>query len=291
MRRTMGIAIAVFLGCLGIGTHSAYAICTAQDCPGGPPPPPPPPPTCPTIAPIPSNSFVTSCLSNNMSRCADEITSSVCDILRNQAQSQGYITPEAASWLAARGYCPAVYDMGDGWGTRLRGVCRWGCFAEDTEMLTGFTDDGQVLTTPAAQITAADTLMSMADESSFVETELVPRAIGTPVHGEEKPPLFVFVLGNGSTLRVTQHHPMVLASGLIVEAAQVETGASFVGIDGKPVAVRSISRERATGDVYNFETASDTQLGHIIVAEGVLVGDLKLQNDLAREQSSIELRR
>jgi hypothetical protein len=101
----------------------------------------------------------------------------------------------------------------------------------------------------------------------------------------------VFALSNGARLRVTQHHPMILEDGVIVEAAQVEAGASFIGVGGQAVAVASITRESTKEDVFNFQTVGDTQLGHVIVANGVLVGDLKLQNELAAEQASIELRR
>jgi hypothetical protein len=90
---------------------------------------------------------------------------------------------------------------------------------------------------------------------------------------------------------VTQHHPMILASGQIIEASQVDRAMAFVGLDGNPVAIKSITREQAIGDVFNFQTAGDTQLSHVIVAEGILVGDLKLQNELEAEQSSIQLRR
>jgi len=264
------------------GANSQYGPCSTAT---------PPPPTCPAIAPIPSDSFQCECKSRSQTRCADTITAAICGSLNTSARSLNYINDSAVTWLTANGYCAVVYDMMDGNGTRLQGVCRPGCFAEDTQIMTGFNDDGSACNAPAAAITELDTLLSMADESNLVGVELVSRSIRTPVHGPETPALFVFALGNGSTLRVTQHHPMVLANGLIVEAAQVKHGAAFVGIDGKPVAVTSISREQTTGDVYNFETASDTQLGHIIVAEGVLVGDLKLQNDLASEQTSIELRR
>jgi len=79
-------------------------------------------------------------------------------------------------------------------------------------------------------------------------------------------------------------------SGKIVEATLVDTRMSFVGLDGRPVAITAITREKAVDEVFNFETTGETQLGHIIVAEGVLVGDLKLQNEV-EEEGSIGLRR
>jgi hypothetical protein len=229
-----------------------------------------------------------------MSRCVTamggDVTPAACAGLRQTALTLMLITTDAFNWLASLDYCPVVVlDAGNV--AHLTGVCSRGCFAGDTEMLTGCADGGEACTTPASQLTADDTLMSLTDQSSVPNIKLEPRSIGRTVRGPEEPPLFVFALGNGSTLRVTQHHPMVLANGSIVEASHVDRGAAFAGSNGKPVAVTSISRERTKGDVYNFETASNTQLGHIIVAEGVLVGDLKLQNNVAFEERSIELRR
>ena len=66
---------------------------------------------------------------------------------------------------------------------------------------------------------------------------------------------------------------------------------SFVRLDGQPVKVTAIAREKPTADVFNFETAGATHMSHIIVAEGVLVGDLKIQDELADEEGSIALRR
>jgi hypothetical protein len=218
-----------------------------------------------------------------------EVTREACASLRQTALTLMLITDDAFNWMAGLDYCPiVVLDAGT---AHLTGICSRGCFAGDTEILTGCTDGGETCTTPASQLTADDTLMSLADQSSVPNIKLVSRSIDRSIHGPEDVPLFVFALGNGSTLRVTQHHPMVLANGSIVEASHVAAGAAFAGRDGKPVAVTSISRERTKGDVYNFETSSDTQLGHIIVAEGVLVGDLKLQNNVAFEEHSIELRR
>ncbi len=44
-------------------------------------------------------------------------------------------------------------------------------------------------------------------------------------------------------------------------------------------------------DVYNFRVVGNDAQAHIIVAEGVFVGDLSWQNELAAEMESIRLRK
>jgi hypothetical protein len=144
----------------------------------------------------------------------------------------------------------------------------------------------------AASVTPNSPLMSMADDANLGgDVSLASQSVKRIAMGPEDPKLFVFTLANGHTLRVTQHHPMVLDDGTVIEARKVTKKMSFVGLDGQPVAVTKITREKTTADVFNFDTGSETQLGHIIIAEGVLVGDLKIQNELEDEQGSIELRR
>jgi hypothetical protein len=302
MRNTMVLGIGVLIGSAGLSPHSAQAAACLPQLTGGdtslicrPPPdepPPPPPPRCPAALPHPATAFSLECKANedpNQTRCATDIPPLICTNMINEALALQLITVDGWTWLTNNRWCPVHYDVGAG--ERVQAVCKEGCFAEDTQILVGFDDDGEPRTKSAGKITVNDTLVSLADEASLLDLDLVARGIGRPVHGPEQPALFVFEMSNGARLRVTQHHPMVLANGKILEAARVTPGASFVGLDGEPVAVLSISREHTTEHVYNYETSSDTRLGHIIVAEGVLVGDLHVQNTQDREQGAIELRR
>jgi hypothetical protein len=247
---------------------------------------------CTAALPVPADAFDCACKTVNVDpsqRCSGALPQDSCNAMISSALSLGLITSDAVTFLQSNGFCPVVLDLGAG--PRIFDFCPVGCFAADTQILTSVPRDGKAGYTSASEITSRDTLMSMADEASLSEVTLAASAIRRLVHGPEKPLLYAFGLSNGSTLRVTQHHPMVLDNGKLIEANQVERRMSFVGVDGAPVAITSITREPAIADVFNFQTAGDTQLSHIIVAEGVLVGDLKLQNELEAEQGSIELRR
>lgn len=292
---------------LGLTAHSAYANCPIPIAPGGGedslaafslgggvtnvgcnPPRDPPEPKCPTNFPKPTNATVCACKTANRDmnvRCNGGLSAEACNGQISNALAVGAITADAQTWLSSNGWCPIVI------GGALTDLCPMGCFDPETQILTAMTDDGGASYTPAAQLLPRTPLMTLSDDAGMDTVDLVSRPISRVVYGPEVPPLFAFALSNGATLRVTSHHPMVLDSGVIVEAADVQPGASFVGIDGQPVVVTAISREPASGDVFNYETQGDSQLGHVMVADGVLVGDLKLQNALSAEEKLIELRR
>lgn len=246
---------------------------------------------CPAVIPVPANETQIACYTNKPvgQRCATAIDQTVCDFLNNTALSNGLITQGGFNFLNQVSFCAIVMDLGQGF--RVFDFCPKGCFAADTQIASSVASDGLAGYVPARSVAPKSTVVSMTDDASFSNLLLAPLSVKRIVLGPEDADLFVFALANGHTLRVTQHHPMVLDSGEIVQASQVNQKMSFVGLDGQPVAVTSITREKPTADVFNFETEGDTQLSHIIVAEGVLVGDLKIQNELSDEEGSIALRR
>jgi hypothetical protein len=202
------------------------------------------------------------------------------------------LTDDGYQWLKSNNYCPIHADYGAG--DHIYSICPMGCFAHDTEILTDEDTDTWMQASEVGASFAAtfqQPLMSMSDDATVRNVALTARDIARMTSGPEEPKLFVFKLSNGSTLRVTQHHPMVLHNGKIIEASQVHKSMSLAGADGHRVEILSITRENTANDVFNFMTGGDTQLSHVIVAEGVLVGDLKLQNELEFEQASIRLRR
>jgi hypothetical protein len=289
------IAITILLGLVAQTAYAKPQVCDFAAIEGGTTDsvapgcgePPDPTPTCPVTYPVPTNAAVCMCktTSPNVSPRCNNVPPNVCTALIANALAIGLITADAQAYLLSHGFCPIVIAG------VLTDLCPNGCFEGDTQILTGMTSDGDARYTAAAELLPSHPLVTLSDKSGMDAFDLVSRPISRVVYGPEKPALFAFSLSNGSTLRVTSHHPMVLDSGIIVEAAKVELGAAFVGIDGEPVLVKAINREPATGDVFNFETRGDGQLGHVMAAEGVLVGDLKLQNELAAEETLIALRR
>ena len=258
---------------LGFGAASAHADC---------------PPTIPK--PATTDDIICYTIGRDPSlRCAAPLPPDICNNQNQLAVNNGLVTLDGFAWLSNNGFCAMSTDFGAG--LQLYDFCPLGCFASDTQLLTGITKENKASYAQASSLNSPGTLMSLTDNASLDDVMLTPQSIKRMVHGPEEAELFVFALASGTTLRVTQHHPMVLDSGKIVEAAKVTTDMSFVGLNGASVAILAITREKTPEDVFNFETASETPLGHVIVAEGVLVGDLKLQNQLGAEEGSIGLRR
>ncbi len=247
---------------------------------------------CPATIPVPATVDDIVCYTVARDpglRCATALPPNICNNLNQTAAVHGLVTLDGFAWLSNNGFCAMSVDFGAG--LMLYDFCPLGCFASDTQMLTGFSRAGTAKYAQASSVSAPGSLVSVADDASLDNLILGAQPIKRTVHGPEDADLYVFALDNGAVLRVTQHHPMVLDNGKIVEAAKVDTSMSFVGIDGASLAIRAITREKPIGEVFNFETTAETLLGHVIVAEGVLVGDLKLQNELGREEASIGLRR
>lgn len=301
MRRVLAFVVPVCVVVLNAWVGAAHALCPMEPLlpevnvvcggGGGGGGGGTPPRTCTTTIPVPADSFDCQCKTSGRDpsqRCAFALPQDQCFNAIDNAAAMGLLTADAVSFLKSAGFCPIVQNFGSG--NFIYDFCPMGCLAADTKVMTS-TTFGKTNYVAASKITSQDTLVAMGEASSLHHVTLDTLPLQRVVFGPEQPDLYVFKLASGATLRVTQHHPMVLTSGKIVEAEEVPHGSAFMGVDGQPVAVLSISREHTNDNVYNFMTTSDTQLGHVIVAEGILVGDLKLQNELAQEESSIALRR
>lgn len=218
-------------------------------------------------------------------RCVSAITPDQCESELQYAYSKQLITCEAFRWGRSNGYYPAV-DRAN----RISAVCKCGCFEKNTSILT--TEDGrQTQWTPADQIRQDSKLAALDEKSSLSHPRLKAKPIKALTSGSERPALYAFELDNGRILKVTQHHGMLLANGRVVEAHTLSVGSKMLALDGKVVRVIAISRETTDDSVYNFEVDTSYKTGHIIAAEGILIGDLAWQNQLARELGSIALRR
>jgi hypothetical protein len=137
-------------------------------------------------------------------------------------------------------------------------------------------------------------------------------AVRQVIAGPETIPVVEFAL-EGKTLRVTQEHPMVIrfaqsklhpaaltapgtehdraltVPGELRKARDVAVGDELLLTGGKYARVTGIRREliAATDKVFNFELeAEGAAAKHLVIANGVVTGDLILQKRLATEDSS-----
>ncbi len=112
-------------------------------------------------------------------------------------------------------------------------------------------------------------------------------AIKRVIAGPEKFPLLVIQTGSGE-VKVTRAHPMITKEGL-KRADAIQVGDQIAAQSGTWEAVNAVSVEadRPRQTVWNFviDTASQDPSDHAILANGVITGDLYLQEYLAHRKS------
>ncbi|WP_141736085.1 Hint domain-containing protein [Oligoflexus tunisiensis] len=141
-----------------------------------------------------------------------------------------------------------------------------GCFAKDTQIRL---PDGR------------DVSIQSLKAGDKVWNPLLKRAVSVAkvVRGPENKPLYQIVQGD-RTVRVTQTHPFVTPLGLI-PASQLRVGDLIQSEDGRWAAVDAVVKEtqKYDDDVFNLELAADayTEAAHMVVANGIMSGDLFLQ--------------
>ena len=241
---------------------------------------------CPVALPIPADAADVACKADaNGGRCGGGLSYALCKENNDRALARGLITQDAYNWLQSNGFCAVNVDGVHS----IIAICPVGCFAEDTSILT--FNSGDAKWKLAKNVSIEDQLAALGYEAPLSSPSFDNRSIKRLVHGDEEADLYVFHLSNGHRLRVTQHHGMVLADGRVVEARNVKASDLFVGLDGSDVEIEKITRQAAKADVYNFLVNADAPQEHVIVAEGVLVGDLAWQSTRVEEMDSIRLRR
>lgn len=218
---------------------------------------------------------------NNSGRCNGGIKTPECHEEIAYAVAEGMIDAATGKWARANNYYPTFISRGK----KIGGVCQCGCFAEGTSILTGAGWQD------VSQIQKGSWVTGFEEGSRLSNPEFSERTVKSAINGPEKAPLYVFSTDSGNIISVTQHHGMVLATGKMKAARDVQVGDTFVTVDGAATKVTQINRVSTDKPVYNLEVSSPIKGDHIIGAQGLLVGDLVWQNNLKKELNSIQLRK
>ena len=99
------------------------------------------------------------------------------------------------------------------------------------------------------------------------------------VAGPEKKPMIAFETDDGDELIVTSEHPMYTQEG-VKKAKDVRITDKFKTMAGKMVSLRAISQKPYAENVYNVELEGSEEADHLLIAEGLVTGDLYLQQKL-----------
>jgi hypothetical protein len=101
------------------------------------------------------------------------------------------------------------------------------------------------------------------------------------VAGPEAKAMITFETAAGK-ITVTSEHPLVTNKGVRL-AQDIAIGEELKTAGGKFAAIKSIGTKMYKDLVYNFELDGAVEADHLVVAEGLVSGDLYLQNKLSKE--------
>jgi hypothetical protein len=94
---------------------------------------------------------------------------------------------------------------------------------------------------------------------------------------------------DGKVVRVTTKHPMLTSKG-IKAATDLHLGDDLLGADRKYHRLTELRRLPVDANqyVFNFimDDPSDSPSHHVVLADGILTGDLQLQQDLEKLNKS-----
>ncbi len=219
-------------------------------------------------------------------RCSNDTPEDVTDCIEISLGAT-CISEDIRIWAIEHSLGVACYSE-----KKIMAVCPCSCFEKGTK-ISYFHPDLDLLESKAVEsIRGGDFVATLGEFSSLSSVDLEEKMVSYATSGPEEPELFVFNLEDGGSLAVTETHALLLADGRMVAAQKVSLQDSLVSESGKGVKIKNISR-RKTDTVYNFlvETPNKNQKGHVISANGYLVGDMAWQNALGNELNRVLLRK
>lgn len=222
-------------------------------------------------------------------RCTDfqSMTNEECAYSREDAYSlQKCINKAEYDFATKAGLGIACKRTASGY--ELRDACPCGCFDPKTKILV--SDAGNWEEIEADKIQKNHEIASLSDNATLSNPDILARKVVYTTSGPESDKLYSFKLSNGKTLKVTKNHAILLADGRVLAAEKVLATDRLVSVDGELVEIESISMDIAP-EVHNFLVESDTASGHLVVAEGVVVGDILWQNTLIKDLGRVLLRK
>lgn len=234
------------------------------------------------------------------SRCAaKELTQTQCAQLRNIAYNNGAgcITKAEYDYANIKKLAPMCNILNP---TELFAVCTCGCFQEGTKIDAfnlAFAGDQQVniediVRGAAAQQAAANfEVYAVTGDSRRSLLDYEPRSVSVVTEGEESKPLVLITTESGKTVGLSRQHGVLLANGKMIIAGNLKKHHKLLNKEGTVERIASIKEGPVGEVVYNLMTDAETENGHLVVANGLVLGDLYWQNILESEMARFRIRR
>ncbi len=218
-------------------------------------------------------------------RCASKgVDQSTCEERRKYALEKKCITEEEYNDLKRLGSYP-LCDPFEGEGLRqFGGHCPCGCFAPET--LIQIALEGALLQEKktAEEIVFGkdeDLLVTHLKESSHLnEFEYGAEKIRLKTFGKELKKIYKIKAEGKDPLLLTEKHPILLSSGVMIQAKDLKETDSLLSVTGDVVSVEKIERMPFKQDVVNFSLDTKNPKEHLIFANDLVVGDQYWQASL-----------
>ncbi|OHU86988.1 MULTISPECIES: hypothetical protein [Pseudoalteromonas] len=177
--------------------------------------------------------------------------------------------------------------------SKLIAVCRCGCFELGTKIsarLSGTSVTSQVNIEDLFDNEKQYDVLAMADTATMSDVQFDLEQVTDTTKGPEEKPLVIVNTASGIRIGLSEEHGVLLASGKMDVARNLSVGDKLVKEDGSIDVITAIEQGAQDQVVYNLLTDSDDEQGHLVIANGLVMGDLYWQNILMSEMAKFQVR-
>lgn len=103
--------------------------------------------------------------------------------------------------------------------------------------------------------------------------------------------IVTLTMRSGSTLQVTDEHPLLTSDGVIRAAKTLEVGHQLVGADGRPDPITRLKVSKMYGRIYNVKPITTDYASNLLIAGGYINGSERYQSESLEMINSLILRR
>ncbi len=173
------------------------------------------------------------------------------------------------------------------------GWCRCGCFDSSTHLTSyNLLQDADEERLVSEFVAYENNVYAMTEMSTMSQPEFEPREVIATTVGPEEKPLVWVELADGTSLGLTEQHAVLLSTGEMITARELDASLhQLVKETGEFMPITKIEHVPTSNDVFNVLTdAGLSHTGHMIIANGYIVGDLMWQATLAADLHNIVVR-
>ena len=200
-----------------------------------------------------------------------------CPGVNQRMKDQGCITEEERKTLDEKKW-GALCD-----GKDLVAMCGCSCFDPSVRVWVEEIKTGQVNWVALRDLlnTSEQYRIRVLSENNVANETFLFETLPFEITACDFAEVLSLEMTDGSVLKVTAEHPVWLASGEMVQARNLVSGEKLKNYLGEEIGIESITVEMSSAEVLNILVdESVSQIPHVIVAEGLLVGDAEWQRTL-----------